>query len=80
MKIKLLKPVVVKGHLGASVGDILEVPPNIFQTLQGVDAAVEVEGVATPKDHSIIETREPVPETRDPEPEEVHKPKKKRSN
>jgi hypothetical protein len=67
VKIKLLKPVVVKGHPNANVGDILEVTPHTFQVLEGLGAAVDATNTRIEQPPETIETREPVVENRDPE-------------
>jgi len=72
MKIILLKPMAVAGHPNAHVGDVLEVPANTFQTLEGLggarlaDASDGVTGAP-----EVIETREPEIESRDPQPAET---------
>lgn len=74
MKIKLLKPCVVAGHIGSKVGDVLIVTPHVYQVLEGLGAAEVVPdntpalpptGMVQPP--GIIEHRDPEPETRDPE-------------
>lgn len=64
MKIKLLKPMAVKGHPHASVGDILEVDSNTFQILEALGGAVVSDEKTMPV--QVVETREPVVESRDP--------------
>lgn len=78
MKIELLESVVVRGHAGAKVGDVLEVLPNLGAELIGMNLGRAVEtSEAVPE---AIQSREPVIESRDPEtpPAPPSKPRRAR--
>ena len=68
IRIKLLRSVVVEGIQGTVVGGIYEVTHSIARTLICMGAAEEVAEIkAAPV---IVENRDPVVETRDPQPAE----------
>ena len=58
MKLKLTKPVVVKGFPGIAVGDVIEVSERFASELLA-------EGIAAPVE--TIQNRDPIIENRDPE-------------
>lgn len=65
MKVKILEPVMLPGGVGAKPGEIVELPEmaafNIISVGRGVELNAQAEEAAP------VETREPQPETRDPE-------------
>jgi hypothetical protein len=81
MKIKLLKPVIVKGCDGAKVGDILDVPPGVASFLVSDNNAEFYEDKKL--EPEIIHTREPRVVNRDPLPfaeTQPEKPARRRSS
>lgn len=77
MKIKLLKPVVVKGCDGAKVGDILDLPAGVASFLvSDGNAEFPVEAIEPER----IQVREPAVLNRDPIVEtQPEKPARRRS-
>lgn len=59
IKIKLISPVIVRGHDGAAVGSVLEVDQWLAHELTSMGAAVPVVS-------DEVQVREPVIENRDP--------------
>ena len=73
MQIRIKRSVVVQGHPGVSVGDVVEVNAVTAAELIGIQAAVEHTG--EPVKVEPVQAREPEIEHRDPE---VHLPRKTR--
>ncbi len=67
MKIRLLLPVMIKGHPEAKVGHVIEIPSGEAGALLGMKAAEEVLEENLPPVPPLVETRDPVIEHRDPE-------------
>ena len=65
MRIKLLKSIVVPGFPGISAGSVFEAPEALVKLLMGRGHAEIVRAVSKPE---VVQTREPVVETRDPQP------------
>ena len=61
MRVQIIQSVVVQGHPGVRVGDVIEVTPHVGGNLIASGIAREVVQAAA------IEVREPLIENRDPE-------------
>lgn len=77
-RVKLICNVVVAGVPGAKPGDVLDVPHNVASEL--IDGKWAVEVLETQSASTVIQTREPQAENRDPQvQEESQKPPGKSS-
>jgi hypothetical protein len=70
MLVRLLKDCVVSGYPGVQVGDIFEVEQELGRNLVFRGILTEITAVKAPE---VIQAREPVVQTRDPEPKRSRK-------
>ncbi len=77
MRIKLLSSVVVRGHVGAKVGDVIDAEPSLAGELLGLGLGEMVGAEVVPIQNRtpVIENRDPIAETQPDKPSKRRQPK-----